>query len=140
MIMKWGRCMHKVKRLLIAEPRESPAAIDRRNSRRFKMFLPVHCQGNGFKEPFEMKTENINTSGLKYITHTRLSMDEIVTMRIVLHAPFPTLEIKGRVVWCEEKLNGFLHHYEGGIEFIQMSGSDFSMLECFINWYYFIVY
>jgi len=132
--------MNTSRKYLTAEPRESPGAIDRRKSRRFRMFLPVFCSGRGFNEPFEMKTENLSTSGLKFITHTRVAMDEIVTMRIALHPPFPTLEIKGRVVWCEEKLNGFLHHYEGGIDFIQMSGNDFKMLEAFINWYYFILY
>jgi hypothetical protein len=120
--------------------RGSQVAVERRNSRRFKMFLTAQCQEAEKGPVFEIKTENISTGGLRFITHTMPYIDQLLTMKIELHSPFPTIKVKGRVAWCQERLSGMNHHYEGGIEFISLSGEDFKLLECFINWYYLITY
>ncbi|MHC9544978.1 MAG: PilZ domain-containing protein [Vulcanimicrobiota bacterium] len=114
------------------------AGTDRRKANRFKMLLSVECYSPENGDTLKLKAENISTSGLKFITHSKPFIDELFTMRICLPSPFPSLEVTGRVVWCDEKLSSGKLHYEGGVEFVYISDSDIRILEFFIDRYYLI--
>lgn len=111
---------------------------DRRKANRFKIFLSVECYSPENRDTLKFKTENISTEGMKFITHSKPFIDELLTMKICLPPPFPLLEITGRVVWFEEKLSSGRLHYEGGAEFVYISESDARILEFFIDRYYLI--
>ncbi len=111
---------------------------DRRKANRFRMLLSVECFSPENGDTVKMKAENVSTAGLKFITHSKLFIDELLTMRICLPSPFPTLEVTGCVVWCDEHLSAGKLYYEGGIEFAYISDSDIRTLEFFIDRYYLI--
>jgi len=111
---------------------------DRRKANRFKMFLSVLCYSPENRDTLKFNAENISTEGMKFITHSKPFIDELLTMKICLSPPFPSLEVTGRVVWCDEKLSSGRLHYEGGVEFLYISESDVRILEFFIDRYYLI--
>ncbi|MGV8124834.1 MAG: PilZ domain-containing protein [Candidatus Xenobiia bacterium LiM19] len=114
------------------------AGTDRRKANRFKMLLSVECYSPENGDTLKLKAENISTSGLKFITHSKPFIDELLTMKICLSPPFPSLEVTGQVVWCDEKISAGTLHYEGGVEFVYISESDIKVLEFFIDRYYLI--
>jgi hypothetical protein len=114
------------------------AGTDRRKANRFKMLLSVECYSPENGDTLKIKAENVSTAGLKFITHNKPFINELLTMRINLSPPFPSLEVTGRVVWCDERVSSGKLHYEGGIEFVYISEADIRILEFFIDRYYLI--
>jgi len=114
------------------------AGTDRRKANRFRMLLSVECYSPENGDTLKIKAENVSTAGLKFITHNKPFINELLTMRINLSSPFPSLEVTGRVVWCDERVSSGKLHYEGGIEFVYISEADIRILEFFIDRYYLI--
>ncbi|MDQ7823976.1 MAG: PilZ domain-containing protein [Candidatus Eremiobacteraeota bacterium] len=114
------------------------SGTERRKASRFKMVLSLECSSPRSESVFEVKSENVSTAGLNFISHHMLIADEILTIRIALHPALLSLEVTGRVVWCDERHSAAGLHYEGGIEFVNISDKDAKKLEFFIDRYYLI--
>ncbi len=110
---------------------------ERRRMDRIRMLLTINCQSSEQPDPIRIMTENINVTGIKFISSTQLFFGEILNMNILLHSHFPNITVKGRVVWCNRKSVYGKTCYEGGVEFLTLSNEDRIYLQKFIDKYRF---
>jgi hypothetical protein len=114
---------------------KSVVIAERRRHHRVKMFLGIICTSKIHKEPFQMMTENMSVSGMKFVSHIDMGIDEVVTMDVALPSPFPALRVKGHVVWCQRRQASEKPVFEGGVEFTKIGDGDRKMLEWFLERY-----
>ena len=112
---------------------EEKAGIDRRRMERIDMILTINCSVPGEIDALRIMTENVNALGGKFISPVELKKDQIIHMKILLKSHFPTLNIKGRIVWCKAIEKDGRPCFEGGIEFLPYSEEEMSFFQKFID-------
>jgi c-di-GMP-binding flagellar brake protein YcgR len=126
-----------LKRNLKNKDEDQVSTGERRRMDRIRMLLTINCQSSEQPDPIRIMTENINVTGIKFISSTQLFFGEILNMNILLHSHFPNITVKGRVVWCNRKSVYGKTCYEGGVEFLTLSNEDRIYLQKFIDKYRF---
>lgn len=125
------------------ERQEDESLIVMRNRRkmyRLRVTLRISCWWAAHKEPVKILSENINILGLKFNSKISMPVGDVITMKILLHSPFPNITLEGRCVWCR-KLTLYGETpidagFEGGIEFLARESRALNYLGKFIDKYW----
>ncbi|MDQ7823525.1 MAG: PilZ domain-containing protein [Candidatus Eremiobacteraeota bacterium] len=113
------------------EKQENPE--DRRRLARIDMILTVNCHLPGEQELFRISTENVNVLGIKFVSPVELKELQDLDMKILLQSNFPTINVKGRVVWVIKKATDKKTIYIGGIEFFPYDEEEKKFFQKFID-------
>jgi hypothetical protein len=108
--------------------------IEKRRMQRIDTVIAIDCQ-NAKKGSrlFEIITCNVNVLGVMFFSPLKLSIGDVLEMKISLFFHLPRIIARGRVVWCRKKALFGHFRYEGGIEFITMTEKDKKTFQKFIN-------
>jgi hypothetical protein len=131
----WQTVVQSVLKVFKAEKFDTVVAEDRRRMERIRILLTIVCQSVEHEDPFRIMTDNMNVSGVKFISPVKLVPGEVLILKVLLHSHFPNLSCNGRVVWCDKKVVTGKTMFEGGIEFIGLNSDDQTYLKTFIDRY-----
>lgn len=90
-----------------------------------------NIQRFGFKEISNPKSVNISMGGLQIKSDSELPKDLFIISYFSIEPDNSTLEIKGKVVWCEK--GGHDKEYRVGIEFVDIHEKVKKILKEFID-------
>lgn len=131
----WQTVVQSVLKVFKAEKFETVVTEDRRRMERIRILLTIVCQSVEHDDPFRIMTENMNISGVKFISPVKLVPGEVLILKVLLHSSFPNLTCNGRVAWCDRKVVTGKTLYEGGLEFVGLNSDDQTYLQKFIDRY-----
>lgn len=115
------------------EQPEVKSGEERRRMERIDMILTINCSIPGEMDHFRIMTENVNVLGVKFTSAIELKSGQIIDMQILLKSHFPTIKVKGKVVWCARRETEGKPGFEGGIEFMPYDEEEKKFFQKFIS-------
>jgi hypothetical protein len=130
----WNSILEELKKRLVRPQKlEDIPGSERRRVARINMILTLQCTVEGSSEHFRVMTENVNVLGVKYISLNALKKEQNLAIQILVPQSSAPLNLRGRVVWCQEMKKNDRTFYEGGIEFFPLEDDDREFFQRFID-------
>lgn len=98
--------------------------MERRRYYRLTKTADLQCRDLGSRTAFHLTTKDISIHGVRFVTpksgSPALRKGDMLSIRLSLIPEIPFTEVTGKIVWLTTSEN----EYEGGIEFLNLTGDQ----------------